>query len=88
MAALFGALTHASIGTRYSELLAAQEDIAADDGKLDLSTVGDVDSAAVALLLEIRRRRGQPLQLTGVPERLQKLITCLGAEQLLSGPSR
>jgi phospholipid transport system transporter-binding protein len=81
MRQLSGALTHSEIAARYETLVAAAE--AAD--VLDLSTVEAVDSAAVALLLEMRRRRGRPLQLKGVPERLQQLITCFGAEELLTG---
>lgn len=81
MAQLSGALTHAGIAARYEALVvdAEQTDV------LDLSAVDAVDSAAVALLLDIRRRRGRPLQLTGVPERLQQLIDCFGAEDLLTG---
>lgn len=81
MAELSGALTHAGIAARYAALVADAEQ--AD--VLDLSAVDAVDSAAVALLLDIRRRRGQPLQLTGVPERLHKLIACFGTEDLLTG---
>lgn len=81
MAQLSGALTHAGIAARYEALVADAE---ATD-VLDLSAIETVDSAAVALLLDIRRRRGRPLQLTGVPERLQQLIDCFGAEDLLTG---
>lgn len=81
MTQLSGALTHAGIAARYDALVADAEAA----GVLDLSTVETVDSAAVALLLDIRRRRGRPLQLTGVPERLQQLIACFGAEDLLTG---
>lgn len=81
MARLSGALTHAGIGARYAALTAAAE----QDDILDLSEVETVDSAAVALLLDIRRRRGRQLQLTGTPEGLQRLIACFGVEELLSG---
>lgn len=84
MAGLNGALTHATVGARFEQLVRAG---AAED-VLDLSDVDAVDSAAVALLLAIRRRRGRPLQLTGASERLQRLIACFGAEQLLTGSPR
>lgn len=81
MGELSGALTHAGIAARYEALVAAAQGADA----LDLSAVETVDSAAVALLLDIRRRRGRPLQLTGVPDRLRQLIACFGAEDLLTG---
>ncbi|WP_043768669.1 STAS domain-containing protein [Algiphilus aromaticivorans] len=81
MAQLSGALTHEGIAARYDALVTSVEP--AD--VLDLSAVEAIDSAAVALLLDIRRRHGRPLQLTGVPERLHQLIACFGAEDLLTG---
>lgn len=79
MAELSGALTHDTV----PGLATRAEALGADD-VLDLSGVERVDSSAVALLLEIRRRKGQPLRLQGVPPHLQSLIACFGVGELLT----
>jgi len=55
-----------------------------DDGVVDLSRVSRADSAAVALLLEWRRRHGGPLQLVETPEALQRLLNLYGADAILT----
>jgi phospholipid transport system transporter-binding protein len=65
--------------------------IARGDTQFDLSAVGNVDSAAVALLLAWRRAaraQGKPLTLTGVPPGLTSLARLYGVESLLDGERR
>jgi len=55
--------------------------------QLDLSNATEVDSSAVALLLEWQRQaesRGIHLTWTGVPPALQKLATLYGVQELLT----
>ncbi len=57
-----------------------------DTIEVDLSAVTDVDSAALALLLEWQRRlgaRGANLVLTGIPAGLTALIRLYGLEEIL-----
>ncbi|HEX4871028.1 MAG TPA: STAS domain-containing protein [Nevskiaceae bacterium] len=78
---LDGALDFAGVGrwlARADELVAA--------GGLDLSAVSRVDSAGIALLLELRRRAersGQRLPLSGVPEQARSLMRFLEVDTLL-----
>ncbi|MCR9091870.1 STAS domain-containing protein [Algiphilus sp.] len=55
-----------------------------DDGVVDLSGVTRADSAAVALLLEWRRRHGAPLTLRNPPDALQRLLTLYGVDTILT----
>ncbi|BCB25526.1 hypothetical protein SKTS_04120 [Sulfurimicrobium lacus] len=53
---------------------------------LDFSGVGEVDSAAVSLLLEWARqsaRSGRKLRISHLPENLQSLVKVYGVEDLL-----
>jgi ABC-type transporter Mla MlaB component len=51
---------------------------------LDLSSVTRADSAAVAFLLELRRRKGAPLQLSGAPAQLEGLLDFFAVRPLLT----
>ncbi|MHA7833791.1 MAG: STAS domain-containing protein [Algiphilus sp.] len=55
-----------------------------EDGVLDLSGIRRADSAAVALLLEWRRRHAAPLTLRNPPEALQRLLTLYGVDAILT----
>ena len=76
-------ITNANAG----ELLAAgSAAIAADDFAFDLTSVAEVDTAAVALLLEWQRQaiaRGGRLRLAGVPADVASLARLYGVDGLL-----
>lgn len=79
--ALTGELTVESVPA-----LLGQADALARCGTLDLSQVGNADSAGVAFLLELTRRArraGQPLQLTGAGPQLRRLVAFFGLESAL-----
>ena len=66
---------------RLSPLLAA-----ADAPVIDASPLRELDSAAVALLLDCQRQakaRGQALQVTGAPAKLSQLAKLYGVDALL-----
>jgi phospholipid transport system transporter-binding protein len=59
---------------------------AADAPVIDASSLHELDSAAVALLLECRRQaaaRGLQLQVTGAPTKLSQLAKLYGVADLL-----
>lgn len=59
---------------------------AADDPVIDASPLLELDSAAVALLLECRRQvaaRGLQLRVTGAPPKLSQLAQLYGVDELL-----
>jgi phospholipid transport system transporter-binding protein len=59
---------------------------AAAEPVLDASALVDLDSAALALLLDCRRQvlaRGATLRITGAPPKLQQLATLYGVGDLL-----
>lgn len=47
---------------------------------LDFSTVGRVDSSALALLLELKRQAGGSLTVQGLPESMTRLAALYGLE--------
>lgn len=58
-------------------------------GELDLSGIQRVDSAGVALLLELTRRArltGKALRFTRMPSNLATLVTFFGVDDLLIEP--
>ena len=58
----------------------------ADDPVIDASALQDLDSAAVALLLDCQRQahaRGKTLRVTGAPAKLGQLAQLYGVEALL-----
>lgn len=58
----------------------------ADAPVIDASALVDLDTAAIALLLECRRQaqaRGRPLQVLGAPAKLAQLARLYGVEDLL-----
>ena len=59
---------------------------AADEPVIDASALQDLDSAAVALLLDCQRQahaRGRTLRVTGAPAKLGQLARLYGVEALL-----
>ena len=59
---------------------------AADEPVIDASMLRDLDSAAVAVLLDCQRRahaRGKTLRVTGAPAKLGQLARLYGVEALL-----
>jgi phospholipid transport system transporter-binding protein len=65
--------------------------IARGDTHFDFSAVGNVDSAAVALVLawqRAARAQGASLTLAGVPDGLLSLARLYGVESLLDGERR
>jgi phospholipid transport system transporter-binding protein len=77
------AITNANAGDLLVEGAAA---IARGEFAFDLSAVAEVDTAAVALLLEWRRQaaaRGGRLQLAGVPADIVSLAKLYGVDGLL-----
>lgn len=54
---------------------------------LDLSSITECDSAAVAILVALRRERGSSLQLHSPPPRLRALAALYGVEGLLFDPA-
>jgi ABC-type transporter Mla MlaB component len=55
-------------------------------GAADLSTLVRFDSAAVAVLVELRRAAGPALVFRSVPPNLLKLAALYGVDGLLFGP--
>jgi phospholipid transport system transporter-binding protein len=57
-------------------------------GEVDLTDVEGIDSAAVAVLLALKRRaagEGQPLRFVGIPAALASLAELYGVEEILGG---
>ena len=78
-----GALTHANAG---NALAAADELPLPAAGEIDLRGIGAVDSAAVAVLLALKRRAAaetRPLQFAHVPAALAALADLYGVEEIL-----
>lgn len=76
-------ITNANAGELLAEGAAA---IARGEFEFDLSAVAEVDSAAVALLLEWQRQavaRGGRLALSGVPADIASLAKLYGVDSLL-----
>jgi phospholipid transport system transporter-binding protein len=76
-------ITNANAGDLLAEGAAV---IALGDFAFDLSSVAEVDSAAVALLLEWQRQsvaRGGRLVLSGVPADIDSLARLYGVDSLL-----
>jgi len=60
---------------------------AADAPVIDASALVDLDTAAIALLLDCRRQAqaaGKPLQVVGAPPKLAQLATLYGVADLLA----
>jgi ABC-type transporter Mla MlaB component len=70
--AVTGALTVATAAAQWQRL-GAQIDADHDIDGLDLSAVGDIDSAGLALRQALRRRARRPLALRGAPAHLEPL---------------
>ena len=57
-------------------------------GEVDLTDVEGIDSAAVAVLLALKRRatdEGRPLRFVGIPAALASLADLYGVEEILRG---
>jgi len=59
---------------------------AAGGGVLDLSALQHFDSAAVAVLVALRREAGNGVSFRNVPPNLRKLASLYGVEAALFGP--
>ncbi len=60
---------------------------AADAPVIDASALADLDTAAIALLLDCKRQAqaaGKPLQVVGAPPKLAQLATLYGVADLLA----
>lgn len=77
------ALTFAHVERWFSGL-----DTVADGDRIDLSAVTHVDSAGVALLLALARRRGGHLTLVDAPEQLRGLAAFFGVDGILNIETR
>jgi phospholipid transport system transporter-binding protein len=78
-----GALTYANAGDILAAAAGLQLPAA---GEIDLSDIGAVDSAAVAVLVALKRRataEGRPLRFTNVPAALTTLADLYGVEEIL-----
>jgi ABC-type transporter Mla MlaB component len=81
MAAAFPAeVTLANAG----EALAAARTCCAG-GAVDLATLEQFDSAAVAVLVALRREFGAGLRLGNAPQNLRKLASLYGVDEILFG---
>ncbi|MDD3764823.1 MAG: STAS domain-containing protein [Nevskiales bacterium] len=71
---------------RAAEML-ARADALSGDGRIDLSDIAQVDSAGVALLLELERRarrQGRRVELIEPPEQLRGLLTFFGLDPIFA----
>ena len=78
-----GALNYANASAVYAATVALP---LPTDGEIDLGDVGAIDSAAVAVLVALKRRaadEGRPLRLANVPAPLAALADLYGVEDLL-----
>ena len=58
------------------------------DGSVDLAGLGQADSAALAVMLALKRRaarEGKPISFASVPPGLHRLARVYGVEELLAG---
>jgi phospholipid transport system transporter-binding protein len=78
-----GKLTSANAG---AVLAAAGRLTLPADGEVDLGGVEEIDSAAVAVLLALKRRaadKSPPLRFVGIPASLASLADLYGVEEIL-----
>lgn len=75
-----GALTNANVGGMVE---AGRHAVATGATVVDLSAVTQVDSAAIALILDWTRAAGRALVLHGAPESFQRLVRLYGVEDVL-----
>jgi phospholipid transport system transporter-binding protein len=78
-----GALTYANAGSVYAAATALP---LPTTGEIDLGGVGAIDSAAVAVLVALKRRGGddgRPLVFSNVPAPLAALANLYGVEEIL-----
>ena len=66
-------------------LEAARAVLAAGGGSIDLRPLGRFDSAAVAVLVALRREGGSAVSFRNVPPNLRKLASLYGVEAALFG---
>ena len=67
-------------------LEAARAALRAGDGRLDLASLARFDSAAVAVLVALRREAGIGPEFRNPPPNLRKLASLYGVEAALFGP--
>jgi phospholipid transport system transporter-binding protein len=68
-------------------LQGAREALREQGGALDLAPLVRFDSAAVAVLVALRREAGQRAAFRNVPPNLRKLASLYGVEAALFGPA-
>jgi len=85
MAGAAGVPSEITLETAPVALEAAREALRACPDGLDLSALGRFDSAAVAVLVALRREAGIGLRLRNPPPNLRKLASLYGVEAVLFG---
>jgi phospholipid transport system transporter-binding protein len=78
--------TEITLETASAGLEAARAALRAGGGALDLSTLARFDSAAVAVLVALRREAGNGARFDNAPPNLRKLASLYGVEAALFGP--
>lgn len=69
--------------TTVPSLLAQLDSLPPAEIELDLSGVTHVDSAAVSLLLNLRRQRGRQVRVSHIPDNLRALIQLYDLDEIL-----
>lgn len=69
--------------TTVPSLLAQLDALPPAEIELDLSGVTHVDSAAVSLLLNLRRQRGRQVRVSHIPDNLRALIQLYDLDEIL-----
>jgi ABC-type transporter Mla MlaB component len=76
-----------TMSTAPAALDAARAALREQGGVLDLSSLERFDSAAVAVLVALRREAGNGLVFRNAPANLRKLASLYGVEAALFGPA-
>lgn len=81
-----GALVFGTVAEVADVLRAASE----SSGTLDLSGAKRIDSAGIALILDVviaARRAGRRLEVVGIPAEVSSLLRIYGLDEVMSGPA-
>ncbi len=73
-----------TMSTVADEIEAGRRAVGAGVTEVDLSATTEIDSAALAMLLEWCRVAKQPLKIAGMPKSMASLATLYGVESLLT----
>jgi phospholipid transport system transporter-binding protein len=76
-----------TLATAPAALVAARAALRDAGGELDLAGLTRFDSAAVAVLVALRREGGAGVRFGNVPPNLRKLASLYGVETALFGPA-